>query len=108
MSREEFLLERRKKMSSSDCIESVDKRQMFIIKSARRVLSRGKMKKLQLAIAPLVKSIIKSRFQIQKRKKNARRPIFFYNGKFLSSSECEERFDSLRTPAPEIEEDFGL
>jgi len=39
-----FYLKDGRQLSSSECIEIVDKREMFIIKSARRILSRGKMK----------------------------------------------------------------
>lgn len=80
-----FYLKDGRQLSSSECIEIVDKREMFIIKSARRILSRDPETKEECLTSD-----------------------FFYNGNYLSIFECEERFESLKTAAPEIEEDFGI
>ncbi|CBY07588.1 unnamed protein product [Oikopleura dioica] len=80
-----FYLKDGRQLSSSECIEIIDKREMFIIKSARRILSRDPETKEECLTSD-----------------------FFYNGNYLSIFECEERFESLKTAAPEIEEDFGI
>ncbi|CAG5103994.1 Oidioi.mRNA.OKI2018_I69.chr1.g1035.t1.cds [Oikopleura dioica] len=85
-----FYLKDDRRLSNSECVEIVDRRTMFIIKSAKKIQTRD-----------------------PENEEECRSSDFFYSGKFLSTEECIERLKNLESnqldeDLSEYDDDYGV